>query len=316
MIIDIFNHIYPREYVDAIPQHPSWLSSVLKKREAVDMQYRIKVMDKEGVDIQVLSAPVATVTELLVPTSSFVKIMKKANDSLSEICEKSHGRFKGVANLSLLDVGEAVDELNRAVKDLGLVGALIPSNVKGKPLDSSEFDPFYDKAEQLNATIWIHPREIYKIYNWVNDDYHMNQIIGWDIDTTFAMFRIMRGGVFERHPKLKIIIHHLGALIPLLAYRINSHIMREGKNGLPPSPLKKSPMELMKMFYVDTAEGMWKLWLETAVKFFGPDHILFGTDFPQAPIKDIMDNVKSLEISDTDKKKILGENAAKLLGIR
>jgi len=143
----------------------------------------------------------------------------------------------------------------------------------------------------------------------------MNMMMGWGIDTALATFRIFRGGVLERHPDIKIVTHHLGTLIPLMAGRINSFVMSQGKNGAPPMPLKKTPIEYLKMFYVDTAEGMWKPAMDLAFSFYGASHMLFGTDYPWGDTAKIIENIKTLNITEERKRLILGENAQKLFKI-
>ena len=317
LIVDVFNHFYPKEYVEALPRplpnEVAYVSSTL--RGITDLQHRLSLMDKYGIDMQILSLPLPTLDDLDVPIEGFKKIMTAANDGISRLAEHSHGRFGGVATVSLLDVGEATDEVERSVKDLGLLGVQVLSNVRGKPLDSPEFDPFYSKLCQLGGALWIHPAYMRKTYDWMNE-YNLNMMMGWAIDTSLAMFRIVRGGVLERHPDLKIITHHMGALIPLMAGRISGFIMGQGKNGSPPPPLRKTPLEYMKMFYVDTAEGMWKPSMVLCQSFFSSGHMLFGTDFPWGDTSGIIENIKGLSIPEEEKKMILGENARKLLRIK
>jgi predicted TIM-barrel fold metal-dependent hydrolase len=314
LIIDVFNHFYPKEYLEALrkplPNEVTYAYSTL--RGITDLQYRLSLMDKYGVDMQILSLPLPTLDDLDVPKQEFRKITRAANDGISRLAEESHGRFAGIATVSLLDVGEAIDELERSVRDLGLLGVQVLSNVRGKPLDSPEFDPFYGKLCQLGGAMWIHPAYMRKTYDWMSE-YNLNMMMGWGIETALAMFRIFRGGVLERHPDLKIITHHMGTLIPLMAGRINGFVMGQGKDGAPPAPLKKTPMEYMKMFYVDTAEGTWKPAMVLAQVFFGSEHMLFGTDFPWGDTPRIIENIKGLSIPEEERRMILGENAMKLL---
>ena len=322
MIIDVFNHFYPKDYLDALPKPLPEMVSFLssdnpaggKGKSIIDLDYRISQMDKFGIDEQILSLPGPTIDDLPsnVPIKEFNRIYRAANDGIAKIAEGSHGRFKGIATVSLLDVQAAVEETERAVKDLGLLGVQVLSNVRGKPLDSPEFEPLYSKVSQLGCGLWIHPSYIRTIYDWMNDSYNMNMMMGWGIDTALASFRIFRGGVLERHPDLKIITHHLGTLIPLMAGRINGFVMGQGKSGAPPLPLKKTPIEYLKMFYVDTAEGMWKQAMDLAYGFYGVSHMLFGTDYPWGDTQKIIDNIKALNISQEEKKMILGENALQL----
>jgi predicted TIM-barrel fold metal-dependent hydrolase len=314
LIIDVFNHFYPKEYLDALPRslpnQVTYVSSTLKG--ITDLQYRLSLMDKHGVDAQILSLPLPTLDDLDLPVEALKKITRAGNDGISRLAEQSHGRFKGIATVSLLDVGAAIDELERSVRDLGLLGVQVLSNARGKPLDSPEFDPFYSKLCQLGCALWIHPAYMRKTYDWM-DEYNLNMMMGWGIETALAMFRIFRGGVLERHPELKIITHHLGTLIPLMAGRINGFVMGQGKDGAPPAPLRKTPMEYMKMFYVDTAEGMWRPAMVLAHGFYGSEHMLFGTDFPWGDTPRIIENINALAIPEEEKKMIFAENAKRLL---
>jgi predicted TIM-barrel fold metal-dependent hydrolase len=314
LIVDVFNHFYPKEYLESLPKslpnEVAYVSSTL--RGITDLQYRLSLMDKYGVDMEILSLPIPTLDDLDVPIEALKKITRAANDGISRLVEQSHGRFAGIATVSLLDIGEAIDELERSARDLGLLGVQVLSNVKGKPLDSPEFDPFYSRLSQLGRAMWIHPAYMRKTYDWMNE-YNLNMMMGWGIETALAMFRIFRGGVLERHPDVKMITHHMGTLIPLMAGRINGFVMGQGKDGAPPVPLRKTPMEYMKMFYVDTAEGMWKPAMVLCQGFFGSKHMLFGTDFPWGDTPRIIENIKGLDIPEEEKRMILGENAMKLL---
>jgi predicted TIM-barrel fold metal-dependent hydrolase len=325
LIIDVFNHFYPKEYLDALPKPLPDMVTFLssdnpaggKGKSITDLDYRISQMKKFGIDKQILSLAGPTLDDLPsnVPVEEFNKIYKAGNDGIAKIAENSRGRFEGIATVSLLDVQAATEETERSVKDLGLLGVQVLSNVRGKPLDLPEFEPFYAKVSQLGCGLWIHPSYIRKIYDWMNDEYNMNMMMGWGIDTALATFRIFRGGVLERHPDLKIVTHHLGTLIPLMAGRINGFVMGQGKNGAPPAPLKKTPIEYLKMFYVDTAEGMWKSAVDLALGFYGSSHILFGTDYPWGETPRIIENIKALNITEEEKRMILGGNAAKLFQI-
>jgi predicted TIM-barrel fold metal-dependent hydrolase len=279
-----------------------------------DEEFRVRQMDKLGIDVQVLSLGTPSLDNLHVPARSASRIARSANDGIARLAGHSH-RFRGVATVSLRNLGEAVDELERSVKDLGLLGVQLPSNVAGKPLDSPDFEPIFGKVNQLGCGIWIHPVHLARTYSWMNDEYNMNMIMGWGIDTALATFRVFRGGLLERHPSLKIVTHHMGTLIPLMAGRINRFVMGQGEGGKPPAPLRKSPLEYMKMFYVDTAEGAWNPALLLSLGFYGPGHLLFGTDLPWGDTPAIMENIRKLMIPDDEKRMILGGTATKLFRI-
>jgi len=112
--------------------------------------------------------------------------------------------------VSLLYVEEAVDEVERSVKDIGLLCVQVLSKVRGKPLHLSEFEPLCTKISHLGCGLWIHPSCIRTIYDLMSDENNMNMMMGWGIDTALASLRIFRSGILERHPDLKIITHNLG----------------------------------------------------------------------------------------------------------
>ncbi len=313
LVIDVFNHFDPKEYLDMLPKplNPG-NKMVLDTLTGIhDLDFRIKEMDKNGVDVQIISLAVPFLDDIQVPVPQITKIQKTANDGIARVARESKGRTIPIATVSLLDVGAAIDELQRCMKDLGMLGVQIYSNCRGKPLDSKEFDPFYAKLNQLGGGLWLHPAWMRTIYEWMNE-YNMNMMMGWGIDTSLAMYRLMRSGIFEKYPTMKIICHHLGALIPLQARRIAGMTMGQGENGKPPAPLTRSAMDSLKMFYVDTAEGTWKPTLILGESFFGASHTLFGTDYPWGDTKLTIENIKSLNISQEEKEMILSGNAKKL----
>jgi aminocarboxymuconate-semialdehyde decarboxylase len=131
-----------------LPQMVAFLSSDNpaggKGKSITDLDYRISQMKKFGIDKQIISLPGPTLDDLPrnIPVEGFNKIYKAANDGIAKIADDSRGLFKGVATVSLLDVDAAVEETERSVKDLGLLGVQVLSNVRGKPLDLPEFEPF------------------------------------------------------------------------------------------------------------------------------------------------------------------------------
>lgn len=320
-VIDIFNHVQPREYLEAVPDRTAITFPPVVPPSIRDPVARIKSMDQHGVDMEVLSLAAPHYMELLKYTpAQRKKVVRAANDGIVKFVEKNPDRFTAVGTVTLLDVGESIDEMVRCVKDLGLVGIQTFTNIAGKPLDSPEFEPFYEKLVHLDTVMFIHPTFIGKIYDYINE-YGMSNTIGYDIDNSMALYRLARGGVFVRHPELKILAHHMGSLIPFLVARMQRTIMAfQSKDHVtPPPPLKKMPNEYFKMFYVDTAEGAWRPALACAQAFFGSSHVLLGTDYPIHGELDLTDTIKAvrgLDIPEEEKSMILGSNAVGLLGLK
>lgn len=280
------------------------------------MDFRIKRNDTIGLGKQILSLGGGAL--VMAPLEFRNKIAKVTNEGYARIVEEYPDRFYGAGVVSLHDVGAATDELERCVKDLGLLGVQILSNADGRPLDLPEFEPFYARAEKLGAGLWIHPAHVKKLYPW-SEEYDLDYVLGWGFDESVAVFRLARGGVLERHPNLKIITHHMGVMIPFYGPRIQKSIMREGKDGKPPEPLKRDPIDYLKMFYVDTAEGSSKPAMVCAQLFYGASHMLFATDFPYGggipdpewPLQ-IIKIINELDITEEEKEMIFRENVAKL----
>lgn len=324
-IIDVFSHFIPKGYLRSLPKplKPLYynfarLSAI---REACDIDFRIERITKLGISRQILTLGTQLILDdLHYPIDILPKLARIANDEMANtISHKDH--FYGVGAITLYDVGKAIDELDRCINDLGFVGVQIDSNIGGKPLDCPDFEPFYDRLTHWKAGLWIHPAYMRESYKWI-DEYHLSSSVGWEFDESLAMIRLARSGVLERHPDLKVITHHLGVIVPFFADRISRSMMQDGKDGKPPKPLRKHPMDYLRMFYVDTAEGRWKPALVCSEMFYGPRHMLFGTDFPFGPLtpsnwpRQIIRAVNELEITSEEKEMIFGGNARKLFKLQ
>lgn len=327
MIIDVFCHVYPREYLNywarsVLSRSPSFATSVFNvyTEPAKDLEHfiipetRFKHMDKYNIDMQILSLAVPAC--YIVDPKQAIELAKIANDGIAEIVTKYPKRFQGVATLPMLTMDAALDELDRCIKNLGLKGVQIHGNINGKPVDSPEFLPFYEKVAQYDVPILLHPMD-WQTYEWV-DEYMLKLIFGWPFDTTLAMCRLVFGGILERFPNLKIITHHAGAMISFFSERVGSVAdqflaSREGKINI-----TRPALEYFKKFYNDTAVTGWTPALECARAFFGYDHLIFSTDYPFGPergeraLRDAIKVVNELKISEEERKVILEGNARKL----
>lgn len=145
-------------------------------------------------------------------------------------------------------------------------------------------------------------------YKWLGD-FRTDIMVGWDFDTTLSVIRLAGSGLLKRHRKLKVIVHHLGSLIPILAGRISGFLTGPDGDG-------KHVMDTLRSFYVDTSEGMWMPWLKAAVDFFGTDHVMFGTDYPWGNSKGIIDNIDRLNLSESERNLIYEDNAARVISLR
>ena len=273
----------------------------------VNLSDRLRAMDKAGVDMQVLTLTTPGVERET--SERGIKLSRLTNDEFAQIKEKYPDRFTALAALPLQDPEAAVGELERAVKECGLPGALLFSNANGRPLDSKEFMPLYEKAVKLDVPLFIHPTT--PINYKAMEDYRLVPIMGFTVDTALAVFRLVFSGVLKRLPNLKIVASHLGGVFPYLRGRIET-----AYNAYPECKINISepPSFYLKKIWSDSVCYNSDVFMSTYV-FSGAEKLVLGTDFPHE-IHDLyqaVNRIRSLKISEEQKEKILGENAVKLL---
>jgi predicted TIM-barrel fold metal-dependent hydrolase len=326
MVIDAYSHVFPMRLIDALSEvSPTAELRALRSQSSYlyDDMRRIAFMDEHGVDVQVLVLARPPVW-LGMERSAIHRLTRIANDSIAEFAARQPGRFLGVGVIPVVDE-VMIEEFERAHAELGLKGVLIFSNIEGLPLDHESMWPLYEHAATADVPLWIHPQHA-NLYPWIGRDV-LDRTLAWPFDTSLAMARLVYGGVFERHPGIKFMTHHMGGMIPYFAARIDAFarsIVAEyaelgiGDAGGP--PLTGPVIDHFRRFYNDTVSNGSVDALELALKFFGPDHILFGTDFPFGPddgswaISELR-AVREIDISDQDRQKILHGNASSRLGL-
>jgi aminocarboxymuconate-semialdehyde decarboxylase len=328
MKIDIFPHILPVKYKEALYKMAPpgfYIQDVIETLPTLfDLEHRFRIMDKfEGLmQVLTLSAPPI---EQIGDSRKAVDLAKLANDEMAELVLKYPDRFAGaVAALPMIDMDATLKEVDRAINDLRFRGVQINTPINNKPLDSPEFLPLYEKMSQYHLPIWIHPVREADFADYRTEKrskYMIFHIFGWPYETAAAMTRLVFSGVLEKYPNLKIITHHCGSMIPYLEQRIigaydHAEMLRGAryKQGL-----TKSPIEYFKMFYNDTAIYGSTPGLMCAYAFCGADHLLFATDFPydsqfgERYIRQTIQSIEQMNISDKEKKMIFEDNARKLL---
>ncbi len=322
MRIDFHNHFYPPEYVKKLEewgtryefvQDPTGLKIVREKgarflgitAEHVNVEQRLADMDRIGIDIQVLTLTTPNVYFSTRKRNLYLSQM--SNDFFAELCQKYPRRFVGFASVPLKHPEDAIKELHRAVKDLGMKGIVLGSNIDGKHLHSQEFWPFYEEVDRLDLPIFIHPMVPAHPETWA--DLPLVPFIGFVMDTTVTMAKMALSGVFEKFPQLTMILPHLGGTLPFLFGRIDSGSGSYFKGLVP-----KLPSEYLKRFYYDTV-SFYQPALMCTYLAVGADHMVLGSDYPHV-IGDITKSVSSIEamnISREEKEKIFGENGKKIL---
>lgn len=324
MIIDCQSHVFPRAYADLLTRNTSALRTnrvdngvylinygdVQRFRLDLDSysaDRKLRDMDASGVDMSVISVNIPT-PDMLDPdlASEGARI---CNDAVAELCARYPDRFVGLASLPLSDVPVAIAELDRAIDELGLRGVFLPSRVEGAPLDAPQFEAFYAHVAARGVPLVLHPTV--PVWGEAVKEHSMIPMMGFMVDTSFAMLRLILGGVMERHRTLEVLHPHVGGVLPYLMGRVLEQTEVKGRGR---DHISQSPRETYKRVYLDLVSPD-PLAIRYAYDFAGADRLLFGSDHPWVSIDAILDIVKALPVPATDKEKMLQGNAIKLFRI-
>ena len=325
--IDSYAHIVPPKYREALYKAAPEMHDrqVLPCPPLYDLDARFRIMDRYEPLRQVLTMGWIPV-ELVASPREAAELAIRANDEMAELVMKYRDRFvAALATLSMTDMDATLKETDRCIQDLGFKGVYLHTPVDEKPLDSPEFLPLYEKMVEYDLPIVIHPMRKVDHPDYLTEKtskYNIFSLFGWPYDTTTAMARLVFSGIMEKYPTLKIVTHHCGGLVPFYAERIrqftqSGELRRLGEYG---QALKKAAIDYFKLYYADTAIYGNTPALMCGYSFFGPDHILFGIDFPLGDTeqgdrnyRQTINAIEEMAISDEDKKKIYEDNARKLM---
>jgi len=323
-IIDVHNHFYPAEYIDAVRRGPSAITvttdeqgnpvfnSPGDKNYLVpghrDIVYRRKVLDEAGVAMQVIS--LTTPGPIIETPERSVALSRVVNDSFARLRDAHGDRFHPLGTLPLNDPDGAVRELERAL-GLGFTGFMVFGNVNGVPLADRRFWPLYERAAARKLVFYIHPT--YPLGVEAMTDYWLMPLVGFLFDTTLAAAHLVFAGVPERFPGMKWVLGHLGGAIPYLAERLD-----RGYDAFPDcrTAIPQPPSHYLRQFYYDTV-NFDPAALRLAIEFAGPDRILAGSDYPHliGSIDKMKKSLGALDLGEGDRAKIMGGNAARLFGV-
>jgi len=285
----------------------------IRKRLADLTDLRVKEMDAAGIDIQVLShCPPGA--QAFGPEDAAVQA-KGVNDRLNETVLANPERFAAFATMPTQDPRGAADELERCVDKLGFKGAMIHGlTTGGLFFDDKRFWPIFERAEQLDVPLYIHPAiphpdVIKAYYEDYLDDFPGLLTAGWGftVETATQGIRLVISGVFDAHPGVNIIMGHLGESLPFSLWRINQALSRDGNR---PSAFRDTFCE---HFYITTSGNFSDPALLCSIQEMGVDRILFSVDYPFVANPPGVKWMEGLSLSAEDKAKILNGNAKRLL---
>ncbi len=278
--------------------------------QLTDTETRLADMDAMGIDIQAIS-PVPLQYYYALEPELGRDSARIVNDHIAEVVAAHPDRFVGLANVPMQEPDFAVAELERAVRDLGMRGVEICTNVAGEELSNDRFRKFFAKAEELDVLIFLHPNG-FSDGDRLSDHYFTN-VIGNPLDSTVAVSHLIFGGVLDAYPKLKICVAHGGGYLAAYSGRIDhAHANREDCRRC----ISEAPTSYLKKLYFDTVVFT-EHQLEYLVSLYGSDHMVLGTDYPfDMGMYDPVGFVDGADaLTDGDKAAIVGGNAAALLGI-
>lgn len=330
MKIDAHNHVYPTRYMEAlehfgpavgieIRSDSGGLPAIFRNgaRAAtitppmMDINLRLRDMDKANVDIQVLTTSIPGAE--VFPREIGIKIASLQNDEIAAICKAHPDRFIGFGTVYYPDMEAALEEAARCVEELGFRGFTIGSHINGQRIDDIHMHPFYTKMCEYNLPLHLHPRppldkESYK-------EYDLGALIGFEIEVCIAVLRLVFSGVLEKYADLKIIVSHLGAGVTFLSERVqfgNQHYA-DCQN------ITKTAKHYLQKLYYDSVncseESIHPAMCTYA--FAGADHMVFGTDYPHVlgDIHQMVHALDSMPITADERRKIYSGNMLNLLNM-
>jgi uncharacterized protein len=329
VIIDIFNHFMPAAYFDRLkklaPELPA-ATAFPRLRTLWDLDARLRLLDQFGDYQQVLSLANPPL-ELLPSPQQTPDYARMANDGLADICRRHPERFPTfIASLPMNNVEAALQEIDRTINDLGAKGIQVFSNVAGKSLSAPEFRPIFARMVQHDLPVWVHPMRGPQFSDYAAEKASENEIwftFGWPYETTACMTRLIYSGLFDELPKVKVITHHMGGMIPYFAGRIALGFRQIffGEPGRNPGAesLKKPPADYFKMLYADTALNGDVAATACGHAYFGTPRCMFATDAPfdaeqgRGLIAKTIAAVEALDIGKDEHTQIFSGNARALL---
>ncbi len=335
MKIDAFCHILPRAYADAMAELDSTTAANIRARIAgvpalVDLDLRFRQLDEFGEYRQIISLPAPAPEDLGAPALSR-RMARLGNEGLAELVALHPDRFAGfVAALPLNDIDGTLAEIDHSIGALGALGVQTYTHVNGRPFDDERFEPFFARMAELDRMILVHPNRDASWADYPTEErsrYEVWWVFGWPYETSVYMARLVFGGVLERHPDLKVLIHHGGSMVPHFAGRVGPGLDQLGARTPPDRreevehyPLSQRPLDYFKKFYIDTALFGAAHALRCSLEFFGIERALFASDSPFDPekgpgyIRATIENIESLQLSDHDRAAIYEGNAHRIIG--
>jgi aminocarboxymuconate-semialdehyde decarboxylase len=298
----------------AVPEAMALLGMKISPGSLLMGEDRIRAMDAQGIDVEALSInPVWYKAE----RDLAQKLIRLQNEKLAEACAANPERFVAFATVALQHPDLAAEQAEEGVKKFGLRGISVGGSVNGEELSDPKFHPFWAKAEQLGVLVFIHPQGVgvaSEIRGRLKGNGGLDNVIGNPLETTIALSHLIFEGTLDRYPGLKICAAHGGGYLPSYAGRSDAGCVTFPDRC--PKPLKKRPGEYLRQLYYDTIVFTPEALRHLAAEV-GYDKIVLGTDYPFPWTKTAVDHILGTPgFSDAERAAMLGDTAARLLGIK
>ncbi len=315
--IALEEHFIPENFMDY------WLPSVAGlpdkaidylRRSLLDLgDARIEMMDKNGIDISVLSIA-GPGAQCDADANVATRRARESNDFLAEKIAKHPNRYRGFAHLGMQQPAEDAKELERCVKQLGFVGALINGNTKGRYLDEDYYAPLWEVSQALSAPLYLHPGDPEETYAALRGQLQLRRPAWeWTVETATHALRMIFNGTFERFPNARLILGHMGETIPYGLWRFDSR----AKFNASPTARKHPPSFYIKRNLFVTISGVNSIEpLQCALGALGSDKVMFAADYPFEDSADASEFIDGAAVTDDIRRRVCSQNAAALLGIK
>lgn len=327
MRIDAYAHDVPEKYYNAMGE---FSPTDVQKRHAkiggfFDYDRRIEHLDEHNIDKQVIALGAPHFWKGIEPSEEALELVQLANDEIREVASSYPDRYIPVGTLPIDDKEMMLNEFDRCISDLDMVGIQIYTNYEGRPIDDEWLHPIYEKAEREGVPIWLHP-QVHDWFEW-SDDWGLDLTYGWLFDTTMALARLVFSGLMERYSDMKLITHHGGGMVPHFMERVDLFYGPTYEDGVYSfdiigesyEELQQPLGNYFRKFYGDAVLYGSVPSLRTVYEFYGPDHLIFGTDYPyggdngQDFMQACTEAMEELDIPDKDKEKIFSKNIHDLI---
>jgi uncharacterized protein len=327
MRIDVFTHILTPRYLERVLQilrargdrvASDYEAMLTLDPSLTELDARFKLMDDAGGpgyrQVLVMGHTQAEHEEPDVAA----ELAAIGNEELAALIDEHPDRFAGwVAQVALQDGERGLTRVEEEIEGRGALGAQVFTSIQGRCVDHPDYEPFFELMARLDRPIWIHPNRTIQWSDFPLTEpeslYHLYSFAGWPTDTTVTMYRLMCAGYLERWPDLKIITHHSGGTVPMIAGRLKRP--PRWQNVEPRIPLHREPLDYLRQFYADTGNFGNPIALRAALEFFGEDHVLFGSDFGFSPtfLPETIADIETVVQDEAVKRKVYEENARRIL---